>query len=65
MSYTERSPVRKEIVVSEKRRRRPELPPEIKRTLEEKWIAENAEAVEEWNTYVAEHGLPLEKYRQF
>ena len=29
------------------------------------WKAENAEAIESFNQYVEEHGLPLAKYRQF
>lgn len=29
------------------------------------WMAENAEAIAASNAYVAEHGLPLEKYRLF
>ena len=31
----------------------------------EQWLAENAEAIEGWNRYVDEHGLPLAKYRMF
>lgn len=30
-----------------------------------KWREENAEAIEGWNRWVAEHGLPLEEYRLF
>lgn len=29
------------------------------------WKEENRAAMESWNAWVAEHGLPLEKYRQF
>lgn len=29
------------------------------------WQEENAEAIQHWNAYVEEHGLPLDKYRQF
>ena len=29
------------------------------------WKIENREALESWNAYVEEHGLPLAKYRQF
>ncbi len=29
------------------------------------WKEENRAAMESWNVWVAEHGLPLEKYRQF
>lgn len=38
---------------------------EIKATRESRWLEENAEAIQSWNDYVAEHGLPLAKYRQF
>lgn len=31
----------------------------------QRWIEENREAIESSNAYVAEHGLPLAKYRQF
>ena len=41
------------------------LAKEIKATREARWRAENAEAIESWNAYVAEHGLPLAEYRQF
>ncbi|WEK01497.1 MAG: type II toxin-antitoxin system CcdA family antitoxin [Candidatus Sphingomonas phytovorans] len=30
-----------------------------------RWKEENREATAEWNAYVAEHGLPLERFRQF
>lgn len=29
------------------------------------WIEANREAIEAWNAYVAEHGLPLESLRTF
>ena len=29
------------------------------------WKIENRDALESWNRYVEEHGLPLAKYRQF
>jgi antitoxin CcdA len=29
------------------------------------WLRENAEAIAGWNAWVEEHGLPLDKYRQF
>jgi antitoxin CcdA len=38
---------------------------EIKATREARWLEENSEAIQSWNDYVAEHGLPLAKYRQF
>ena len=38
---------------------------EVKKAREDKWIEENWEAIQYWNDYVREHGLPLEKYRMF
>ncbi|MEO7504871.1 MAG: type II toxin-antitoxin system CcdA family antitoxin [Sphingomicrobium sp.] len=32
---------------------------------ERRWLEENAEAIRSQNDYVAKHGLPLAKYRQF
>ena len=37
----------------------------VARTRAERWIAENREAIDYWNRYVDEHGLPLARYRQF
>jgi antitoxin CcdA len=31
----------------------------------EEWQKENAEAIQAWNVYVDEHGLPLDQYRMF
>lgn len=31
----------------------------------QRWLAQNREAMDAWNAYVAEHGLPLAGYRQF
>lgn len=31
----------------------------------EAWKRENAEALKSYNRWIEEHGLPLEKYRQF
>ncbi len=31
----------------------------------QRWLEENREAMDAWNEYVAEHGLPLDAYRQF
>ncbi|QNQ11043.1 type II toxin-antitoxin system CcdA family antitoxin [Sphingomonas alpina] len=41
------------------------LAKQIKAERERRWIEENREAIDGWNAWVAEHGLPLEKYRQF
>ena len=30
-----------------------------------RWLEENRAGIEDWNAYVAEHGLPLERYRDF
>ncbi|WP_374405691.1 type II toxin-antitoxin system CcdA family antitoxin [Pelagerythrobacter sp.] len=38
---------------------------EVKTTREARWREENAEAIQAWNDHVAEHGLPLAKYRKF
>ena len=29
------------------------------------WKIENRAAIESWNAYVEEHGIPLEEFRQF
>ncbi len=31
----------------------------------QRWLEENREAMDAWNEHVAEHGLPLDAYRQF
>jgi antitoxin CcdA len=41
------------------------LAEEIAKQRRQRWLDENQEAIEGWNKYVEEHGLPLEKYRQF
>jgi antitoxin CcdA len=30
-----------------------------------RWLEENRAAIEDWNAYIAEHGLPLDRYRLF
>ncbi|MBB3385033.1 MULTISPECIES: type II toxin-antitoxin system CcdA family antitoxin [unclassified Rhizobium] len=37
----------------------------IKVERERLWLMENAEAIEQANSYVEKHGLPFGKYRQF
>ena len=32
---------------------------------ERQWLDENREAIETWNVWVKENGLPLAKYRRF
>jgi len=41
------------------------LAAEVKKAREDKWIEENWEAIQFWNRYVEENGLPLAKYRMF
>jgi antitoxin CcdA len=37
----------------------------VKAEKERRWKEENQEALNSWNDYVGEHGLPLAKHRQF
>ncbi|MFA5966158.1 MAG: type II toxin-antitoxin system CcdA family antitoxin [Sphingomonas sp.] len=30
-----------------------------------RWLEQNRAAIDDWNAYIAEHGLPLERYRAF
>ena len=41
------------------------LAAEVAKTRRQRWLEENHEALDSWNQYVAEHGLPLAAYRQF
>ena len=41
------------------------LASEVKAARERRWIEENRGGIESWNRYVAEHGLPLARYRTF
>lgn len=41
------------------------LAKQVKAERERRWIEDNRAAIDGWNAWVAEHGLPLEKYRQF
>ncbi len=38
---------------------------EVRKALGEEWKRENRAAMESWNIWVEEHGLPLAEYRQF
>ena len=38
---------------------------QVAKTRAEQWQEENRGAIEYWNAYVEEHGLPLAEYRQF
>lgn len=37
----------------------------VKAEKERRWLEENKQALDSWNRYIAEHGLPLAKYRTF
>jgi antitoxin CcdA len=37
----------------------------VKTEKERRWLDENKPALESWNRYIAEHGLPLAKHRTF
>lgn len=41
------------------------LEEQVRRIRSEKWIEENREAIDYWNGWVEENGLPLAQYRQF
>lgn len=38
---------------------------QVRKALGEEWKRENREAIDSWNKWVAENGMPLAKYRQF
>ena len=44
---------------------RPKPQPEMARKPADVWLAENREALESSNAYVATHGLPLARYCNF
>ena len=41
------------------------LEAQVARTRDKQWLEENREAIEYWNAWVEQHGLPLARYRQF
>jgi len=41
------------------------LADEVKKAREKKWLEENLPALEAWNAWVEEHGIPYAEYRQF
>lgn len=41
------------------------LSAEVREARKRQWVEENWEAIQSSNEYVAKHGLPLAKYRQF
>lgn len=38
---------------------------QVAKSRADRWQEENREAIEYWNAWVEEHGLPLAEYRQF
>ena len=41
------------------------LTAQVKAAREKKWLEENRGAIDAFNRYIEEHGLPLEEYRMF
>jgi antitoxin CcdA len=41
------------------------LQEQVQKALGEEWKRENREAIESWNKWVAENGMPYDEYRQF
>ncbi len=41
------------------------LEAEVKKSREELWLAQNLPALEAWNEWVRENGIPYAEYRQF
>jgi antitoxin CcdA len=41
------------------------LAEQVKMALSEQWKRENKGAIESWNQWIDQNGLPLAKYRQF
>lgn len=37
----------------------------VRREKERRWKEENSEAIERWNRWVEENGIPFSEYRQF
>jgi antitoxin CcdA len=38
---------------------------EVAETRAQRWVADNREAIEAWNSYVEQNGVPLAAFRQF
>lgn len=55
----------KELGINVSRASEDGLAREIKAERERRWIEENRDAMEAYNEYIRENGLPLEKYRMF
>jgi len=41
------------------------LEEQVKKSMREAWLEENRAALDSWNKWVEENGLPLADYRQF
>lgn len=41
------------------------LAAEVAKTRAQRWLEENAAAMDAWNAHVETYGLPLDRYRQF
>ena len=41
------------------------LAAEVAAARERRWLEENTEAMDEWNAYIEQHGLPLGMFRSF
>lgn len=41
------------------------LQEQVRKALGEEWKRENRQAIESWNKWVAENGMPYDEYRQF
>jgi antitoxin CcdA len=41
------------------------LAAEVAESKAQRWLQENRAAMDAWNEYIEEHGLPLAEFRQF
>jgi len=41
------------------------LQEQVRKALGEEWKSENRQAIESWNKWIAENGMPYDEYRQF
>lgn len=41
------------------------LQEQVQKALGEEWKRENREAIESWNKWIAENGMPYDEYRRF
>lgn len=67
MSQTERDALEARIDEFRRSRRRQSTAEEAEaiRIWQQQGLKENARALEDWNRWIADNGLPLAKYRQF